>query len=291
MRRSLLLILCFISLDGCTFQFGTLGAVQGRNVQRLIDAKLATVLVSRDPKLVIGPSRCPSQIELSGGTNTSCSLMVDGVRIPIRATDAGVPGSVIVNFEGSFFERTWIESYVQRRLFVAYDISAVARCPGPKVQELSPGTYFACSILGSAKVHSVRLKALTNGNLFFYNVPGLVALDAPPAAALHLHKIGKPVMLSGAVLAAYINRTYLESDPNPATLIVSCPALANLSGARHVTCRASLSGSHLVQRIDVFIVEPNGFVVRTLDAVINRANLQAMIQRSDNQQLHVNGLP
>jgi len=264
--------------------------VSGSDVQRAIDANIGPFLAGRIPNLKISPSRCPSRLDVSDGKVAHCVLPVDGVDLPIRVVYKGPdPQGLNVNLDGSFFETAAIDSFVERQLHASYGIAVKAHCPGPVVQVLQPGTLFSCAITGSPLVKTVRLKALSRGMLFQYNVPGLRSGESDPDNALTKHKRGEPVILKGSELEAYLSRSYLPLSPMATRLAISCPEITDLSGRNHVICQLHVRGMNVSQRIDVSITEPNGFHELPLDAIIDKQRVQRLAQNDLNSRLQQNG--
>ena len=287
-------LLALISLVACArVTAGVVGDdVNGADVQGVIDTKLAALLQSYDPHLKISPAQCAAHLDVSEGKTAYCYLPVNGVRLAVRVVYFGPPQQFKANLDGSFFETAQIESFVQKQLKTSYDIVAVAHCPGPEVKLLKPGAEFSCNLSGAKGVSSMHLKALPNGQLFFYNIPGLHPLDAPPADALTKHKAGQPVVLTGTEVAAYLQRAYVSIAANyPQDVSISCPQSVDLTGTKHAICLANLPKYGVSQRIGVWIEEPNGFRERPLDAVLDRGHLQDITQKYYNDKLAKNNLP
>ncbi len=264
--------------------------VSGSDAQRTIDANIGPFLAGRIPNLKIAPSRCPSRLDASYGKVAHCVLPVDGVDLPIKVVYKGPdPQGFNVNLDGSFFETATIDSFVERQLHASYGIAAKAHCPGPVVQVLQPGTLFSCSITGTPLVKTVRLKALSRGMLFQYNVPGLRSRESDPDNALTKHKEGEPVILKGSELEAYLSRSYLPLSPMAARLTASCPESVDLSGRNHAICLLHIRGLNVSQRIDISINEPNGFHELPLDAIIDKQRVQQLAQNDLNRRLRENG--
>jgi hypothetical protein len=84
-------VICATAITGgCAVPFpsyqttGTYGDnVNGRSVERLIDTKLAPLLKSSDPTLLIGRARCAGRLDVSKGKTAYCSLPVNDVDLPV----------------------------------------------------------------------------------------------------------------------------------------------------------------------------------------------------------------
>jgi hypothetical protein len=280
-----------ICVVACNLNFKYADAVQGTVVQQKIDETVAPLLTSYYPKLKIGPSQCESIIQITQGTMGTCTLPVNGVPLQIRVASAGPPDMFKVDFGGAFFfHMPTVEKMIETTLVQNYRINAVAECGDPRERLLQPGTYFTCAVKGSPQVHSVRLKAAANGQVFEFNVPGLKVASLLPDADLTLHKEGKVVVVSGTAVEAYIQQiAAFAPNSNGKPVAVTCPSRMDLTGNKRGVCTVKILNQSTPQRIAVWISEAMGFAVRPIDAVIDRTRVQSAAQDDLNRRLADNG--
>ena len=282
-----------LGFAGCSFNLRHADAVQGGAVQQKIDETIAPLIKSYYPKLKIEPSRCEPIIEISQGTMGTCTLPVNGVPLEIRIASSGPPDMFKVDFGGAFFfDIAAVEKIIENTLANNYQVpvKAVAHCGEPRERLLRPGTYFACTIAGSPLVHSVRLKATSNGQVFVFKVPGLKVSSALPDSLLTLHKQGRAAIVSGAHVVAYIKQSLATDDTSSALhMTFSCPAQLDLTGAKRGVCTASIPNLSTPQRLGVWIDDAVGFRTRPIDAVVDQTKVQRMAQDDLNRRLIDNG--
>lgn len=282
-----------MALAACSVNVRYADAVQGNAVEQKIDKTIAPLIKSYDPNLKIEPSRCEPTIEIAQGTMGTCALRVNGVTLDIRVASAGPPDMFKVDFGGAFFfDMTAEEKVIENSLTHNYQVpvKGIAHCGLPRERLIQPGTYFTCSVAETPLVHSVRLKVAPNGELFVFNVPGLKVAGALPSSLLTMHKQGRAVIVSGADVAAYIQRSWTE-DPlsNRFHARVTCPAHMDLTGTKHGICMASIPGLKTPYRLSFSIEPVVGFDMRPIDAVIDRAKVQKMAQDDLNRRLTDDG--
>jgi len=153
------------SLRVTTGHFGD--DVSGSQVQQAIDYNIGAVLQSYDQRLTILPSLCASRLDVSKGKIAYCTLTVSGVSLPVRVVYSGPdPQGFKANLGGDFFEKSTIESFVEKQLHLSYGITAIAHCPGYPVQLIAPGAMFSCAVSGASRVRTVRLKEVAKAGCF-----------------------------------------------------------------------------------------------------------------------------
>lgn len=287
------LLVVALCLSACAVSVRHADAVQGKAVQQRIDETIAPLITSYYPHVKIEPSRCEPIIEISQGTMGECTLSVNDVPLEIRVASASPPDMFKVDFGGKFFfDMASDEKIIEKSLANNYTvpIKAIAHCGDPRERLLAPGTYFTCAVVGTPLVHSVRLKVSPNGQIFLFNVPGLKVAGTLPDSLLTLHKEGKTVIISGADVAAYIQKFWEEDVASSAFhAVVTCPAKMDLSGTKHGVCTAAIPGVKTPDRIGFWIEPVVGFHMRPIDAVIDRAKVQKMAQDDLNRRLIDNG--
>ena len=278
---------------GCSFTLKHADAVQGTAVQQKIDESIAPLIKSYYPKLRIEPSQCEPIIVMSQSTMGTCTLPVNGAPLAIRVAGSGPPDMFKVDFGGSFFfDMPTVENIIERSLAHDYKVpvKGAAHCGVPRERLLLPGTYVTCSVDGTSLVHVVRLKISQNGQIFLFHVPGLKVAEILPSALLTAHKQGRAVVISGASVAAHIQRLVADG---PAAVdhraIVTCPHKMDLTGTKHGVCAAAIPGLRTPQRLGFWIDPVAGFYLRPIDAVIDRAKVQKMAQDDLNLRLTDNG--
>jgi hypothetical protein len=262
----------------------------GTDVQKTIDTTLARLLKSADQRLIIKPSSCPQLIDVSGGKVSWCTLTVDNVALPVRVVGSGA--SFKVNFVGTFYERSIIEKTVANIIKESNGLSLAAHCPGKVVELLPDYATFICGLTGSPIARSARVRAMPKGRIFVYNVPGLKSLSRIPDNVLTLHKNRKHVSVDGKVVVAFI-KSGIAANPIVSNqlnkTIITCPDRLDLTGTKHGVCLARIRETDVVQRIDVWIDDVEGFGTRPLDAVLRGDKVQALIEQDLNARLRDNG--
>jgi hypothetical protein len=290
MWRLLAVALC---MSACTLRVGNADAVQGKAVQQKIDETIAPLIKSYYPQLKVEPSQCEPTIKLTQGTMGKCALRVNGVPLQIRVISAAPPDMFNVDFGGAFFfDMDSDEKIIEKSLANNYvmPVTGVAHCGKPRERLLLPGTHLTCAIDGTPLVHSVRLKVLLGGQVFVFNVPGLEVARTLPVSLLTLHKQGKAVIVLGADVAAYIQRSWGELHPaDMLHAVVTCPARMDLTGMKRGVCKATIPGLKTPERLGFWIEPVVGFRMRPIDAVIDRAKVQRMAQDDINRRLVDNG--
>jgi hypothetical protein len=283
---SCVLALCTAACSPNVRLFQTL---PGKEVEQKIDETLAPYMTSYDPKLKIAPSQCEPVIILSLGITGTCKLPINGVPIDIRVVSADPPYAFKVDFGGAFFfHMPTVEKIVENFLLSSYHIAATANCGNPRERLLQPGTSWECTIDGSPKVRSVKVEVASNGQVFTHNVPGLKVASVLPMDLLAGHKSGKTTVVRGAdVKAFYLQMMAGESGANsyPENTVIRCPNRMDLTGNRRGVCTAKIPKLNTPQRISVTINDTNGYVVKPIDALIDRGRVQKMAQDDLNRRL------
>lgn len=276
------------STSACTVQFRN--AVQGKAVQQKIDEAIVPLLRSYDPSLKIDPPKCDPIIVEYPGRMGSCDLTVNGVLLKIRVAGAGPPDHFKVDFgNASFFEMAQVEKLGENILAQSFGIHAVVSCGDPRIRLLQPGTYLTCSVSGSPRVKSIKMKAMANG-IFTYNPPGLRETNSVPQELLTFHKQGKASIARGSDIEAFISGTITASPlTHDRNVTVKCPSSMDLTGGKRGMCIVPIPGLPSAQRISVWIDDPVGLRTRPLDAVIDRPRVQELAQSDLNRRLRDNG--
>lgn len=265
-------------------------AVYGKSVQQKIDESIAPLIKSYYPKLNIEPSRCEPIIEISQGTMGTCTLAVNGVRLDIRVASAGPPDNFKVDFGGAFFyDMSAVERIIETGLSQDYGITAGARCGDPRERLLKPQTNFACDVVGSPVVHSMRLRTTSTGQVFVYKVPGLKRTSPIPDSVLALHNSGKRVVVPGVDVETFIRQGITSVMSQAQSYTVKCPAQMDLADKKHGVCSLTVPGLQTPERIGVWIDDVKGLSFRNIDSIIDRKKVEKMAQEDLNRRLSDNG--
>jgi hypothetical protein len=282
-----------LALMGClSLHAGYFGdAIDGRDVERVIDKRLTPTMRSFSPKLRFEPSTCPDRIDVSRGRVVHCSLMIGATRIPVRVAYSGPPQDFKVSFEGTVFDMGGVETFVRELLRTSYGVRASVRCGTPRVRLLSAGVDLTCRLLGSRKLSLFRIKTLANGKLWFETPRGLQEAKWM-RDGLQKHKEGKPTLVDGSAIAAWIDSDITSSSAAMSIQRIPghpiCPARLDLTGKRHAHCHLAFRGRTL--RYDVSIDDRAGLREGPLDAVIDGGKVQREAERDINERLAEVGL-
>lgn len=267
--------------------------VNGRSVERTIDSSIIPLLRSNDPKLTIQPSRCPDRIDVSHGKTASCTLVVNDVPLPVRVIYGGPPQQYRVSLPGSFFETRSIERFIEAHL-TSYGVTAIARCPGPAVSVIAPGTTFTCKLDGSAGPKSIQARVGDNGLLTLTNPAGLHSnqLERALTEVSRRHRSGARVVVAGSLLSSFIDNAISKElatywGPRRDVGKARCPSSVNLTGTKRALCFGSVDGHDV--RYAVWIDESGSFHYQRLDAIISMALLKEETEKNLNQSLEEHG--
>lgn len=277
--------------SACTFQVRAANGVDGKDVQRKIDETIAPMLRDHFPKLLIAPAVCADDVfPQTNGTMGYCTLSVNGVPLRIRVASADPPEYFKVDFGGAyFFETSQIDAMAARIVRSNASGHPSVHCGGPPVRLLQPGQKLTCDVEGMANVKSMQLKAMENGNLFFYNQPGVKVPGAVPDVLYSLHKRGDHTIASGQDVRRFIQSIYATAEGRQ--FGVQCPAKMDLTGTKTGICTLEVPGTNLHQRLGVWIDDANGIRVRPIDVVLDRQRLANAARDDFNRKLSDSGAP
>ena len=271
-----------VALVACTMQArtGTIGDdVSGATVAQTIDIQIAPSLRSI-PGLVVAPAACPEHLDVSGGKTGYCVLRASGIPLRIAVTARTEHAKIFVKQLDALIEMRDIEKRERASLEIAYGFHADVRCGTPRFRVAIAGTKFRCALSGPGlPADHVDAKVIDNaGHVFLFNPHGA---QSPAMSALapylHSHKIGRPAIVPGKLIARYIEvemhvAAYgtLERMPIGGAM---CPAVLDLSAARHGRCVQRVAGRQL--RVDVWLDEPVGIHLQTLDFALDTKRVAA----------------
>ena len=272
-----------VALAACTMQARTwtIGDdVSGAAVAQTIDIQIAPSLRSI-PGLVIAPAACPERLDVSGGKTGYCVLRASGIPLRIAVTAGTEYGKVLVKQAEALIAMRDIEQRERASLALRYGLHADVRCGTPRFRVAIAGTRFRCALSGPGlPADHVDAKVVDNaGHVFLFNPHGA---KSPAMSALapylHSHKIGRPAIVPGKLIARYIEigiheAAYRTSEHSMPIGAATCPALVELTAARHGRCLQRVAGRQL--RVDVWLDEPVGIHVQTLDFALDTKRVAA----------------
>lgn len=275
-----------VCVAACTAPPGT--TIDGRGVQAEIDARIGANLKTYDARLDVAPSKCPDEVDVSGGKTVRCTIGVDGIAIPVDVTYAPPPQQYAAKMPGFFYERRMIESLVASTSDDELGGKHEARCTIAAYAVLPTGAKFDCAITGGPKPISIAMTTGANGVINLGDLPGHkpapTALERKIAAD---HAAGKTTLVPGTLVAPMIDRVLgdvLRAMPGgpPEVGHARCPPELDLTGPKHARCVVPVSGG--LMREDISI-EASGYHMQPLDAVIDMRQLATNEQRSINATL------
>lgn len=286
-------LLLLSALAACTVHVstGTVGVINGRDIEKDLDSNLLTFVKSTYPSFRAQPSKCPETVDVSHGKTGRCSMTVEGVTLPIWVRFNGPPDRFKANFDGSLYDRATDQRFIETTLMRKFGIRATAHCHEPIITTRRAGTKFNCAVAGSRAVSTVQVLANADG-LFMFDPPGL-ARPSFESTAISRHRANSTVLISKAHLESIIG-DFVAGEGRAAGMTArlgrpTCPIYNNLTGVRHVVCTVPIQ-SHVV-RYDVSISNKVGFQINVLDAVLSTKQLVQLTERTLNQQRAINGDP
>jgi hypothetical protein len=268
--------------------------IPGANVEKTINDRLILNLQAQLPHSKFSKASCPERLNLSDGKVAHCSFAVDGVSIPVRVVYMGPdPQGFKTNLEGVIYTNKMIEQYAAATL-AEYKVHAVVRCGPPSIRFYRPGDNFSCALSGVPGASAMRIRAMPNGQLFYFRPASLqnAASDKWMTDALHAHKVGRTVMVDGGNASKFIDHN-MKSDENvasaPPGLVgkARCPIRLNLTGKARAVCTVAFGGADA--HFTVWIDDALGFSYRALDAIIDKAKVQRAAIADLNRRLAENG--
>lgn len=289
MRRSFkhwsAVALAMLALAGCTIHLNG-GAVAGSDVRRLIDDQIAPQLKAYDPKLRVGETSCPAIIVQASKPSAACTLWVNDVELPILVDTSHPEKGARVAMDGNFFEIDSLNKAVAYYAREQSGIAFTATCPGRPVMVFATGTILTCALHGSAKAPTARIKIMSNGSVFVYNLPGIAVRDPVPAGLLHAHKVGRPAILSGAQAEAFIGSSiHVLGDARAKGAVVACPPSLDLSGTKTEVCTVRYPAMAAVVHTRLSILPIVGLSSKPMDVPLDRAKIQLMAQDDLNRRM------
>jgi hypothetical protein len=240
----------------------------GESVQRTIDQQYASLLSSW-PELHARPSICPEHLDLRGGKVGHCRLPVSDAVLPIAVSAGKVPGSYDMRPERALLAARRLESDLGESLSRDYGVPLTLACGPPAAMVLAVGTRFRCALRGAGtRARYVDLKVVAlDGKVFVYRLPGMHrAFELGPYLTAHKH--GQPTRVPGAAVERMISAaSFRVANGKRVRATAVCPALLDLSGAKHARCTMSAAGHRLAY--DTWIDEPNGIHIAPLQVIIS----------------------
>ena len=272
-----------VVLAACTMQArtGTIGDdVSGAAVAQTIDIQIAPSLRSV-PGLVVAPAACPERLDVSRGKTGYCVLRAGGMPLRIAVIAGTEYGKVLVKQAQALIDMRGIERRERASLAFDYGLRADVRCGTPRFRVAVAGARFTCALSGRGlPADHVDAKVVDNaGHVFLFNPHGAKSpVMSALAPYLHSHKIGRPAIVPGKLIARYIEIAVRETADETSALSMpigaaTCPALVDLSAARRGRCRQRVAGRQL--RVDVWLQEPVGINAQTIDFAIDTKRLAA----------------
>lgn len=180
-------------------------------------------------------------------------------------------------------------------LALEYGIKITARCPGPPVSILTPGTVLTCVVSGSPKVRTMKVTVGRNGLLFFSRPLGIQTqpwYQLTLSEAVRQHKSGARTTISGSFLERYI-QDYLKGQ-QPAYQgdaqafgNVTCPSSIELTGSNRGECTVLIAGQ--LAHYSIWIDHFDSFQVQRIDALIDLSSAQQVATSTLNQALEEHG--
>jgi hypothetical protein len=283
-------------MNGCAARFhvGNFGDnVDRRSVEQTIQTTIGGLLRAYDSKLAIGPSHCPDRVDVSDGKTATCTLLVNGARLPVRVLYGGPPQQYRVTLPNSFFEGRGIERLIHLQL-LDQGVNAMARCPVPDVTLIPTGTKFSCALSGKVKAKTIKVKIGDKGFVWIGGIADLQDTQADKVlrAAVAQHAAGRVTVLHGSFVSAYIDRSLaMDHAASQAKLPGFGPAVCALSvdltGTRRGVCTASIQGQQV--HFQIWIDSAKNFSYRRTDAILEMAVVEQQVEAMLNQSLRENG--
>ncbi|MDB5043777.1 MAG: hypothetical protein JWN27_4503 [Candidatus Eremiobacteraeota bacterium] len=270
--------------------------VPGDAVARTINVQITPVVRSVEPALRPGAASCPAHLDISEGKVGHCTLPVGGIAVPIAVTSGKEFATFFVRIDGVLLPMSKVERYLAAHILREYDVRATASCGDPRVRVIAVGSHIRCAIRGKGIPGQIEFK-VTNaaGNVFIYRFPHMQLRDATLFGPyLTLHRAGRPTIMPGAVLAALIRRTAIDTeDPDAARMLrglrVDCPARADLTGDRHVQCSVSVDAGTMPY--EAWIDGTATFQVRAQRTLANTKRISLIAARYYENKLEAAQLP
>jgi hypothetical protein len=265
--------------------------ISGDDARTMLDRDAGAMLAARHPGLLVGPTRCPFLMNLTGGSLGTCTIPVAGGTMRVGVASDG--------YMHTFFLPHDIDALVVRRdaepqladdLRRAYGVPFTVRCEGAQVRILPVDEHFTCAIEG-AGVAARRVDVVArdrDGRLRFRPLRHSETLVERVLGIDAASRTRGTIVIAGSRAERYLHETAGESLHGELVRRqmlggVFCPPRIVLSQRSHVRCTVR-AGDRVVSYILSF-GEGHGLAITPVEHIVIVPALQQLAQRFVEQRV------